>query len=93
VEALRVARGRGSHIFRHSAHRCRHGCQPYAPTAFYPQEDSWYSFPLKSLSQPQGIVRLQGLGKLNNPPQPGLEQRDLPACNIVKVAYYFFYCS
>jgi hypothetical protein len=36
VEALRVARDFGSHIFRHSAHRWRQGCQPYAPAAFYP---------------------------------------------------------
>jgi hypothetical protein len=43
VEALTVARGWGSHIFRHSAYRWRQGCQPYAPVAFYPQEDWWYS--------------------------------------------------
>jgi hypothetical protein len=36
VEALRVARGLGSHIFRHSANRWWQGCQPYAPAAFYP---------------------------------------------------------
>jgi hypothetical protein len=29
LEALRVARDRGSHIFRYSAHRCRQRCQPY----------------------------------------------------------------
>jgi hypothetical protein len=29
MEALRVARGSGSHIFRHSAHRWRQGCQPF----------------------------------------------------------------
>jgi hypothetical protein len=52
VEALRVARGRGSHIFRHSAHRWRQGCQPYAPAAFYPQEDPWYSFLLEGESTP-----------------------------------------
>jgi hypothetical protein len=28
-----------STIFRHSAHRWRHGCQPYAPAAFYSKED------------------------------------------------------
>jgi hypothetical protein len=38
VEALTVARGWGSHIFRHSAHRWRHGCQPYAPAAFTPRK-------------------------------------------------------
>jgi hypothetical protein len=52
VEALRVARGWGSHIFRHSAHRWRQGCQPYAPTAFYSQEDPWYSFLLEAESIP-----------------------------------------
>jgi hypothetical protein len=31
-------------FYRESAHRSRWGCQPYAPAAFYPQEDSWYSF-------------------------------------------------
>jgi hypothetical protein len=44
VEALGVARGCGSHVFRHPAHRWLQGCQPYAPAAFYPQENSWYSF-------------------------------------------------
>jgi hypothetical protein len=31
---------------RQSAHRWR-WCQPYAPAALYPQEDSWYSFQLE----------------------------------------------
>jgi hypothetical protein len=52
VEALRVAGGSGSHIFRQSARRWRQGCQPYAPAAFYPQEDSWYSFLLEAESTP-----------------------------------------
>jgi hypothetical protein len=34
VEAFRVVRGWGSHIFRHSANRSRQGCKPYAPVAF-----------------------------------------------------------
>jgi hypothetical protein len=50
VEAFRVARGWGSHIFRHSAHIWREGCQPYAPAAFYPQDDSCYSFLLEAES-------------------------------------------
>jgi hypothetical protein len=29
-----------STFFRHSAHRWRQGCQPYASATFYPQEDS-----------------------------------------------------
>jgi hypothetical protein len=53
VEALRVARGWGSHIFRHSAHRWGQGCQPYAPSAFYLQKDSWYSFLLEAESTPR----------------------------------------
>jgi hypothetical protein len=52
VEAQRVVRGWGSHIFRHLAHIWRQGCQPYAPAAFYPQEDSWYSFLLEAESTP-----------------------------------------
>jgi hypothetical protein len=40
VGVLRVAAGWGSHIFSHSAHMWRQVCQPYAPAAFYPQEDS-----------------------------------------------------
>jgi hypothetical protein len=52
VEALRVARGGGSHIFRYSVHRWRQGCQPYALAAFYPQKDSWYSFLLEGESTP-----------------------------------------
>jgi hypothetical protein len=49
---------------RQSAHRWWWGCQPYALAAFYPQEDSWYSFLLKSDPIP---VRLEGLGQFKNP--------------------------
>jgi hypothetical protein len=35
---------------RHSSHRWRWGCQPYAQAALYPQEDSWYSFMLEAES-------------------------------------------
>jgi hypothetical protein len=31
-------------------HRWRQVCQPYTPAAFYPQEDSWYSFLLEAES-------------------------------------------
>jgi hypothetical protein len=37
---------------RKSAHRWRWGCQPYAPVALYPQEDSWYSFLWEAESTP-----------------------------------------
>jgi hypothetical protein len=52
VGVLRVARGWGSHTFRHSTHWWRQGCQPYAPAAIYPQEDSWYSFLSEAESTP-----------------------------------------
>jgi hypothetical protein len=52
VEVLRVARGWGSHIFSHLAHTWQQGCQPNAPAAFYPQENSWYSFLLEAESTP-----------------------------------------
>jgi hypothetical protein len=34
--------------FPHFAHRRQLGCQPYAPAAIYPPEDSWYSFLLEA---------------------------------------------
>jgi hypothetical protein len=52
VETLRVAWGWGSHIFRHSVHRLRQGCQPYGPETCYSQEASWYSFLLEAESTP-----------------------------------------
>jgi hypothetical protein len=42
MEAHRVVRCRGSTFCSQSAHRWRWECQPYAPAALYPQEDSWY---------------------------------------------------
>jgi hypothetical protein len=52
VEVPRVERGWGSNIFRHSANIWRKGGQVYAQAAFYPQEDSWYSFLLEAESTP-----------------------------------------
>jgi hypothetical protein len=83
MEALRVARGWGFHIFRHSAHRWRQGCQTYAPAAFYPQEDSWYSCVLEAESTPGAILRLEGLGKLKKSTSSGTRTGDLPSCSIV----------
>jgi hypothetical protein len=79
MEAHRVARGWGSHIFRHSAHRWRQGCQPYAPAAFYPQRTSWNSFLLEAESTPG----LEGLGKLKKSTSSGTRSGDLLACSIV----------
>jgi hypothetical protein len=83
VEALRVARGWGSHIFRHSAHRWRQVWQPYAPAAFYTQEESLYSFLLEAESTPRAIVRLEGLGKLKKSTSSGTRSGAFPACSIV----------
>jgi hypothetical protein len=77
VDALRVARGWGSHVFWYSADRWRQGCQPYAQTAFYPQENSWCWFLIEA------IVRLEGLGKLKKSTLSGTRTRDLPACSIM----------
>jgi hypothetical protein len=45
-----------------------------SPAAFYPQEDSWYSFLLEAEStDPRAIVRLEGLGKLKKFTSSGLE--------------------
>jgi hypothetical protein len=43
---------------RHSAHRWRWDCQPCAPAALCPQEDSSYSFMLEAWIDPREIVRL-----------------------------------
>jgi hypothetical protein len=84
LEALGVARGWGSHIFRHSDNRWRQGCQPYAPAAVYPQEDSWYSFLLEAESTPGAIVRLEWSGKFKKKiTSSGTRTRDLLACSIV----------
>jgi hypothetical protein len=53
VEAHRVVRRRGFHIFsRQSAHRWRWGGRPCVPVALYLQDDSWYSFLLEAESTP-----------------------------------------
>jgi hypothetical protein len=46
VEAHRIVRRRGSHIFYTI------GSQMAVRSAFYPQEDSWYSFLLEAESTP-----------------------------------------
>jgi hypothetical protein len=56
------------------AHRWQQICQPYAPAAFYHQEDSWYSFLLE-------YVRLEVLAKLKKKKSTfsGNQIGDLPA--------------
>jgi hypothetical protein len=41
-----------THCSRQLAHRLKQSCQPYAPDAFYPGEDPWYSFLLEAESNP-----------------------------------------
>jgi hypothetical protein len=64
-----------------SAHRWRWGCQPYAPAALCPQEDSGYSFLFHSAAG-----RIRWIEKSND--LIGNQTRDLPACSIVPQLRY-----
>jgi hypothetical protein len=68
---------------RQSAHRWRWDCQPYAPAALYPQEDSWYTF-IKGWIDPQGhsAAGIIWSNKKSND-VIGNQTSDLPACSIV----------
>jgi hypothetical protein len=80
VEALRVARGWGSNIFRHSAHRWRQGCQPYAPAAFYPPGRFLVLISVRGWVDPQGH---SAAGNLKKSTLSGTRTGDLSACSIV----------
>jgi hypothetical protein len=64
LEALRVERSLGSHLFRHSAHIWRQGCHPCAPAAFYSPGRFLVLMSVRGWVDPRAIMRLQGLGKL-----------------------------
>jgi hypothetical protein len=81
--ALRFARGWGSHIFRNSAYRRRQGCQPYAPAAFYHQEDPWVLISVRAWFDHRVIVRLEELSKLKKTTSSGTRSGDLLHCSIV----------
>jgi hypothetical protein len=63
-------------LLRLTANIWRHGCQPYAPAALYPQDslifkDSGYSCLLEAESTP-GPVRPEGLGQFKKSTFPGI---------------------
>jgi hypothetical protein len=83
VEALRVARGWGSHIVRHSAERWRQGCQALRAGRFLPPGKFLVLISVRGWVDPRAIVRLEGLGKLKKSTSSGIRTGDLPACSIV----------
>jgi hypothetical protein len=80
VEALRVVRGWGSHIFRYSTHRWRQGCQPYAPAAFYPPGRFLLLISVRGWVDSRAKVRLEGLKKST---LSGTWTGGPPVCSIV----------
>jgi hypothetical protein len=67
LEAHRVVRRRGSHIFsRQSTHGWRWGCQPYAPAALYSQGRFLVLLSLRAWVDSRAMVRLEELGLLKN---------------------------
>jgi hypothetical protein len=66
VEAHRVVRHQGYHIFRQSAHRWWWGCWPYALAALYPQGRFLVFISVRGWVNPKAIVRLEWLSQLKN---------------------------
>jgi hypothetical protein len=66
---------------RQSAHRW--WGQPYAPVAFYPQEDSLYSFLLRGWVDPRAISAAGRIWSREKCNDIGNRTGDLPACSIV----------
>jgi hypothetical protein len=63
-----------THIFRHSAHRWRQGCQPTGRFLVLISVKGWVD--------PRVIVRLEGLGKLNKCTSSGIRTSNLPLSSI-----------
>jgi hypothetical protein len=80
MEALRVAGGWGSHIFRHSAHRWRQG---WRAGRFLPPGRFLALISVRGWVDPRAIVRLEELGKLKKSTSSGIRTGDRPACRTV----------
>jgi hypothetical protein len=82
VEALRVTRDWGSHIFRHSAHMAAR-LSALRVGRFLPQGTFLVLNSVRGWVEPRVILRLEGLGKLKKSTSSGTRTGDLPACSIV----------
>jgi hypothetical protein len=81
VEAHRVVRGRGSHIFRCFSDDDKVVspiCQPLLPTGKF-----LILISVRGLVDPRAIVRLEGLDKLEKKNSSGIRTSDLQAYGIV----------
>jgi hypothetical protein len=71
-----------AHTFsKRSVQRWRWDCQPYAPAALYPKEDSWYSFLLEAESIHSEAGRISSIEKSYD--LTGIRTWHLPACSVV----------
>jgi hypothetical protein len=91
VEAHKVVRHRGSHIF-YTIGSQRWGCQPYTPAALYPLGRSLVLVSVRGWVDPRAIVRLEGLGQLKNQMAIGNRSRGLPACSTTLLRAWMAQC-
>jgi hypothetical protein len=82
LEALRVARGWGSHIFRHSATDVGKFFSSMRRPLFTLRK-FMVLISVGGWVDPRAIVRLEGLDKLKKSTSSGTRTSNLPACNVV----------